>query len=67
MRHMSDTEQMILSALQLWNQVIGRLDQRLTNLTDVELGRQICPEKNRLIYFLSHLTAASDKMRVLLS
>ena len=38
---MSDTERMILSALQSWSQVIARLDQRLLNLTDEQLKRQV--------------------------
>jgi DinB superfamily len=63
---MSDTEQMILSALQSWSQVIARLDQRLLTLTDEQLERQVSPERNRLIYLLGHLTVAHDKMRVLL-
>jgi hypothetical protein len=37
---MSDTERMILLALQSWSQVIARLDQRLLNLTDEQLKRQ---------------------------
>ena len=41
---MSDTERMILSALQSWSQVIARLDQRLLNLTDEQLERQVSPE-----------------------
>jgi hypothetical protein len=42
---MSDTERMILSALQSWSQVIARLDQRLLNLTDEQLERQVSPER----------------------
>jgi hypothetical protein len=45
MQHMSDTERMILSALQSWSQVIARLDQRLLNLTDEQLERQLSPER----------------------
>jgi hypothetical protein len=63
---MSDTERMILSALQSWSQVIARLDQKLLNLTDEQLERQVSPERNRLIYLLGHLTVAHDKMRILL-
>jgi hypothetical protein len=36
---------MILSALQSWSQVIARLDQRLLNLTDEQLERQVSPER----------------------
>lgn len=57
---------MILSALQSWNQVIGRLDQKLSTMTDVQLEREVAPERNRLIYLLGHLTVAHDRMRVLL-
>jgi hypothetical protein len=42
---MSDTERMIPSALKSWNQVIARLDQRLLNLTDEQLERQVSPER----------------------
>jgi hypothetical protein len=42
---MSDTERMILSALQSWSQVIARLDQRLLNLTEGQLERQVSPER----------------------
>jgi crotonobetainyl-CoA:carnitine CoA-transferase CaiB-like acyl-CoA transferase len=63
---MSNEERMIHSALQSWNQVLTRLDQRLLDLTDEQLERQIAPERNRLIYLLGHLTVAHDKMRVLL-
>jgi hypothetical protein len=66
MQHMSDTEEMILSALQSWSQVISRLDQRLLIVTDEQLDREVSPGRNRLIYLLGHLTAAHDKMRVLL-
>ena len=61
MQHMSDTEKMILSALQSWSQIIARLDQRLLNHTDERLERQVSPERNRLIYLLGHLTVAHDK------
>ena len=42
---MSDTDRMILSGLQSWSQVIARLDQRLLNLTDEQLERQVSPER----------------------
>jgi hypothetical protein len=64
--HLSDTKRMILSELQSWSQVIARLDQRLLNLTDKQLERQVSPKKHRLIYLLGHLTVAHDKMRILL-
>jgi hypothetical protein len=65
-QRMSDTERMILSALQSWRQVITRLDQKLLNLTDEQLENQVAPGRNRLIYLLGHLAVAHDKMRVLL-
>ena len=45
-----------------WRLVVGRLDERFTQLDDEQLQKPIAPNKNRLFYLLGHLTAVHDRM-----
>jgi len=62
------TNEELLSSvpLQSWKQVIGRFDKVLAELSDEQLQKQVAPGKNRLFYFLCHLTAVHDRLLSLL-
>jgi hypothetical protein len=57
------TEDLFLSgALSAWYTNIERADKLFSSLTPEQLGKEIAPGKNRLIYLWGHLTAVHDLM-----
>jgi len=59
-------ELFVLSGLITWEQAIKRATGFFDGLSDEEMGREIVPGKNRIIYLLGHLTAVHDRMLPLL-
>ena len=56
-------EELFLSgALSAWTANVERADKLFSSLTPEELGKEIAPGKNRLIYLWGHLTAVHDRM-----
>ena len=56
----------VLTGLHSWEQAIKRASTFFDSYTDEELGKEIVPGKNRIIYLLGHLTAVHDRMFPLL-
>src|SRR4029077_6913010 len=49
-------------AINSWRLVVERVNNRLSNLTEDQLLKEVAPGRNRLIYLWGHLTAAHDAM-----
>lgn len=49
-------------AVNSWKQVIGRLDQLLSPVSDDFLQTKVAPGRNRIFYLIGHLTAVHDRM-----
>jgi hypothetical protein len=62
----ANEERLLSGALNAWKQNIERADKLFSPLTPEQLGREIAPGKNRLIYLWGHLTAVHDRMLPLL-
>ena len=62
----SNEELLLSGALSAWTTNIERADKLLFSLTPEQLGKEIAPGKNRLIYLWGHLTAVHDLMLPLL-
>src|ERR1700743_1336040 len=56
----------VLTGLHSWEQAIKRASTFFDSYTDEDLGKEIVPGKNRIIYLLGHLTAVHDRMFPLL-
>jgi hypothetical protein len=56
----------VSTGLHAWEQAIKRATAFFDACTDEELGKEILPGKNRVIYLLGHLTAVHDRMLPLL-
>jgi uncharacterized damage-inducible protein DinB len=54
-------------AIHSWRIVLERANKALSNLTDVQLLKEVAPGKNRVIYLWGHLTAVHDAMFPILS
>jgi hypothetical protein len=59
-------EMFLAGTLNVWKSNIERADKLFLALTPEQLGREIAPGKNRLIYLWGHLTAVHDRMLPLL-
>jgi hypothetical protein len=59
-------ELLVISGLHIWEQAINRATKFFDSCTDEELGKEILPGKNRVVYLLGHLTAVHDRMFPLL-
>jgi hypothetical protein len=62
MAQTSNEELLLAVALNAWNTNIERADKLFSSLTPEQLGKEIAPGKNRLIYLWGHLTAVHDLM-----
>jgi DinB superfamily len=49
-------------AINSWRLVVERVNNRLSNLTEDQLLKEVAPGRNRLIYLWGHLTAIHDAM-----
>ena len=54
------------TAINQWKQVIDRLDQAFSSLSDEELQTELAPGRNRVFYLLGHMTAVHDRLIPLL-
>jgi hypothetical protein len=59
-------ELFVISGLHAWEQAINRVTKFLDSCTDEDLGKEIQPGKNRVVYVLGHLIAVHDRMSALL-
>lgn len=59
-------ELFIATVVNSWKQIVNRLNERFTPLSDEQLEMRVAPNKNRLLYLLGHLTAVHDRMLPLL-
>jgi DinB superfamily len=62
----SNEELLLSGALSAWKTNVERADKLFFSLTPEQLGKEIAPGKNRLIYLWGHLTAVHDLMLPLL-
>jgi hypothetical protein len=62
----SNEESLLSGALSAWTTNVERADKLFFSLTPEQLGKEIAPGKNRLIYLWGHLTAVHDLMLPLL-
>jgi len=62
----TQTETLIATGLHSWEQSIRRATTFFDSCTDEDLGKEILPGKNRVIYLLGHLIAVHDRMLPLL-
>lgn len=53
-------------ALQNWDREMTRFEKLLSEISDEDMLGEVSPGKNRGIYLLGHLIAASDSLRTLL-
>ena len=58
----SNEELLLSGALNAWKTNLERADKLFSSLTPEQLGKEIAPGKNRLIYLWGHLTAVHDLM-----
>lgn len=63
---MTTTEISIKMILDRWYGSIKNFDAILDSLSDVQLQKEVAPDKNRGIYLLGHLVAVHDDMMILL-
>ena len=63
---MANEERFVSGALKAWDAYIEQADGLFSNLTEQQLGREVAPGKNRLIYLWGHLIAVHDGMLPLL-
>ena len=56
----------VATGLHAWEHSIKRATAFFDSCSDAELGKQILPGKNRVVYLLGHLTAINDRMMPLL-
>lgn len=63
---MANEERFASAALKAWDGYIERADGLFSNLTADQLGKEVAPGKNRLIYLWGHLIAVHDGMLPLL-
>jgi uncharacterized damage-inducible protein DinB len=57
---------MVDTALASWRQAVAQASEAFNSLTDEQFQREVAPGKNRVLYLLGHLTAASDRMLTIL-
>jgi hypothetical protein len=50
------------TAVKLWNQVLGRVNDAVASLTEEQLERRVAPNRNRVIYVVGHLIAVNDHL-----
>jgi hypothetical protein len=63
---MANEVRFVSGALKAWDAYIERADGRFSKLTAEQLGKEVAPGKNRLIYLWGHLIAVHDGMLPLL-
>jgi DinB superfamily len=59
-------ELLTVVAVNSWKQVVGRLDQMLTSISDEGLQIQVTPGRNRVFYLIGHLTVIHDRLFLML-
>jgi uncharacterized damage-inducible protein DinB len=52
----------VATALNAWDQWVGRADKLFASLSDEQMKAEIAPGKNRPVYLLGHLIAVNDAM-----
>lgn len=63
---MTAEETLAATASNAWTTEIDRADKFFSALSDAQLGQEIAPGKNRLVYLWGHLIAVHDRMLPLL-
>jgi hypothetical protein len=63
---MTNENGFLIGSLNAWKGNLERADKLFLGLSPEQLGREIAPGKNRLIYLWGHLTAVHDRMLPLL-
>src|SRR6266436_3416539 len=63
---MSMEDSLIDAALRGWRSNVERADKLFSTLSPEQLGQQVAPGKNRLIYLWGHLAAVNDGLLPLL-
>jgi hypothetical protein len=50
------------TAVKLWNQVVGRVNDAIAALTEEQLQRRVAPDRNRVMYIVGHLISVNDHL-----
>ncbi len=57
---MTTEEIFAATAVKLWNQVLGRVNDAVAALTEEQMQRRVAPNRNRVMYIVGHLIAVND-------
>jgi uncharacterized damage-inducible protein DinB len=63
---MTSEELLCRNVLNSWKLVIDRFGEAVAQLSEEQMGREVAPGKNRLLYIVGHLTAVHDRLFPLL-